>query len=298
VIDAAKNRLVGHLSVGREPTEMAADGDAVWVLNKSDGSVSRIDTRTRRVVRTIRPPEPADGLTFGDGSLWLTGHGQLATYTPRSPHGTTTVRRLNPTSDGLVRMVRLKTGGAVIAAGAGAIWTTGFVDGDVRRGARADPATGSLQILDDRVFGDLIAADGDSAYYVTSLGARVQRVDGRTGRLMSSLSLADVRDLVKGKLPPNPTGLAMADGALWLSQTDGTVLRIDLALHRIDRTIKACRNAVAIAAGDGAVWAACGEGTAVRIDPGTNTAGSPVALGGGLPRGIAAEGGSVWVAVN
>jgi streptogramin lyase len=69
-------------------------------------------------------------------------------------------------------------------------------------------------------------------------------------------------------------------------------------LKRVDRTIKVCKNAVAIGAGDGAVWAACGEGTAVRIDPATDAAGTPVALGSGLPRGIAAGGGSVWVTIN
>jgi DNA-binding beta-propeller fold protein YncE len=298
VIDAHDGRVVDHLLVGSQPTEVMSNGGAVWVLNKSDGSVSRIDTRTRHVVSTIRPPEPADGMTLGDGSLWLTGHGLLRTFTPGNPHGTTTIRRLDTANDAVMHTVRLKTGGALIAEGAGELWTTGFVDGDVRRGGRADAATGTLSVLDDRVFGDLIAADGNSAYYVTSLGARVQRVDSPSGRLIKSLSLADVHDLIKGKLPPNPTGLTVADGSLWLSQTDGTVLRIDLALKRVDRTIKVCKNAVAIGAGDGAVWAACGEGTAVRIDPATDAAGTPVALGSGLPRGIAAGGGSVWVTIN
>jgi streptogramin lyase len=298
VIDAGNGHLVGRVTVGRQPTQVMSDGGAVWVLNKSDGSVSRIDPHTRRVVRTIHLPEPTDGMTLGDGSLWVTGHGLLATFTPRNPHGTTTVRRLAAGNDSLVGTVRLKTGGALIAEGAGALWTTGFVDGDVRRGGRADARTGRLSVLDERIYGDLLAANDTSAYYVTSLGARVQRVDSRTGRLMRSLSLADVHDLIKGKLPPNPTGVALADHALWLSQTDGTVLRIDLGLSRIDRTIKACTNAVAIGAGDGAVWTACSDGTAVRIDPGTDRAGAPIALGGGVPRGIAAGGGSVWVTVN
>ena len=298
VVDARSGHLVGRVTVGRQPTEVMSDGGAVWVLNKSDGSVSRIDPRTRRVVRTFHLPEPTDGMTLGDGSLWVTGHGRLSTFTPQNPHGTTTVRRLDAANDSLLGTVRLKTGGALIAEGAGALWTTGFVQGDVRRGGRANARTGQLSVLDDRIFGDLVAANDDSAYYVTSLGARVQRVDSRTGRLVRSLSLADVHDLIKGKLPPNPTGVTLADHALWLSQTDGTVLRIDLALSHIERTIKACTNAVAIGAGDGAVWTACADGTAVRIDPATDRAGSPIALGGGVPRGIAAGGGSVWVTVN
>jgi hypothetical protein len=242
-------------------------------------------------------PQPADDLTLGDGSLWLTGHGALASYTPANPHGTTTVRRVDPVTGAVLHTMSITVGGVLIAEGDDAVWTTGYVQGDVRRGARSDATTGRLRILDDRVFGDLLAADDRSAYYVTSLGARVQRVDGATGRLMGSLNLANVKDLIAGRLPPNPTGIALGGGSLWLSQTDGTVLQIDLGLHRIVRTMKACGNAIAVAYGDQAVWAACTDGSAVRVDPATGDVSRRVAVGG-LPRGIAAGGGSVWVTVN
>lgn len=297
VIDAAHGRVVDHLVVGRQPTMIASGTGVTWVLNKSDGTITRIDQRTRRVDRTLDLPQSTDDLTLGDGALWVTAPGLRVTYTPANPHGTTTIRRLDAVTGAVRHVVHIDTGGVQIAEGSGALWTTGFVQGDVRRGTRSDPVTGDVTVLDDRVFGDLVAADGKSAYFVTSLGARVQRVDGRTGRLMRSLSLAAVKDLVAGRLPPNPTGVALGGGKLWLSQTNGTVLQIDLGLRRVERTVKACDNAIAIAYGDAAVWVACTDGTAVRIDPLTGRAAPPIRVGG-LPRGIAAGGGFVWVTVN
>lgn len=298
VIDAAHGRVVDDIRVGKQPTIVAAGYGSVWVLNKLDGTVSHIDAKTRKLVRTITLAEPTDDLTLGEGGVWLAGHGDLATFTPKDPHGTTTLHLLDPATDEVNRTLQLRTGGILVAAGAGALWTTGFVGGDVRGGARSDPQTGSLKVLDVGVFGDLIAAGQTGVYYVTSLGARVQLVDRTTGRLVASLSLAHLKDLIAGRLPPNPTGIALGGGSVWLSQTNGTVLRIDPGLHRVEQTIPACHgDAVAIAYGGHSVWAACGDGSAVRVDPATNRAAIPIVVGG-LPRGIAADADEVWVTVN
>ena len=53
----------------------------------------------------------------------------------------------------------------------------------------------------------------------------------------------------------------------------------------------------AIAFGEGGVWVACGDNTVVRIDPSTDEASEPIHVDG-LPRGIAAGAGAVWVTLN
>jgi YVTN family beta-propeller protein len=53
---------------------VGAAGGAVWVANATDGTVSRIDPRTRRVVATIDvggTPLEIDG---GPGGVWVTSH--------------------------------------------------------------------------------------------------------------------------------------------------------------------------------------------------------------------------------
>jgi len=101
----------------------------------------------------------------------------------------------------------------------------------------------------------------------------------------------------RGKVPANPTGVVVGGGSLWISESDGTLLRVDRNLAGIAARIPACTNALAVAYGAGAVWTACGNGTVARIDTSTNRV-SAVVLVGRLPRGIAAGEGGVWVTLN
>jgi virginiamycin B lyase len=111
------------------------------------------------------------------------------------------------------------------------------------------------------------------------------------------MTLASDASLASGDIPPNPTDVAVGGGAVWISETDGTVIRIDPRLGGIVASIPACRNALAVAYGEGAAWVACGNDTVVRVDPATDTPGRPIPVGR-LPRGIAAGEGAVWVTLN
>jgi DNA-binding beta-propeller fold protein YncE len=154
-----------------------------------------------------------------------------------------------------------------------------------------------MRRLDIGIYGDLVAADDAAAYYVATVGDRVARVSVKTGLLTNSMTLASDASLAAGNLPPNPTDVAVGGGAVWISETDGTLLRIDPRLHGIVASIPACRNALAVAYGERAAWVACGNGTVVGVDPATNAPGRPIAVGR-LPRGIAAGEGAVWVTLN
>jgi hypothetical protein len=147
------------------------------------------------------------------------------------------------------------------------------------------------------IYGDLIAADENAAYWVGSIASRIARVSTRTGLLTNSLPLATDESLAAGHVPPNPTDVALGGGALWISAVDGSVIRVDPNLRGIVASIPVCGNALAIAYGEGAVWVACGDATVVRVDPKTDRAGAPIHVGA-LPRGIAAGDGAVWVTLN
>ena len=51
-IDAGTNSAV-QIPVGDEPVAVAVGAGSVWVANAGDGTVSRIDPATRKVVKTI-----------------------------------------------------------------------------------------------------------------------------------------------------------------------------------------------------------------------------------------------------
>ena len=294
VIDPRGRTVVAELRVGHQPTAIRAGFGSVWVLNKDDGTLTHIDPRTRKVVGTLDPDATANALAVGNGGVWFVGH-------PRAPgveRSSSAFERIDPLDGKVVRSFRTPSGAAILAAGGGALWSTGILGTHERASTRADARTGKMSRVDLGLMGgDLVAADDAAAYYVDSLGNRAARIDARTGRRTNFVRLVSTASLIAGKVAADPTGVAIGGGSVWISETDGHVLRLDLRLRGITARISACRDALAVAYGEGAVWVACGDSTVVRVDPATQQLSPPITVGG-LPRGIAAGEGGVWVTLN
>jgi len=294
VIDPKSPHVVDRLPVGKAPTTIAAGYGGVWVLNNGDGTLTHIDARTHRVVDTVPLDVTATDLTLGNGGVWLVGRvrGDVA-----HPLEYATLEHIDPATGRIDRRLGTRIGVSVFAAGGNALWSTGVLSGRVRGAARSDARTGAMRKVDIEIYGDLVAADDTAVYWVASNASRVARVSTRSGLLTNSLPLATDAAVASGRVPPNPTDVALGGGALWISAVDGSVFRVDTRLRGIVASIPVCGNALAIAYGEGAVWVACGDSTVVRVDPKTNRAGLPVHVGG-LPRGVAAGNGAVWVTLN
>jgi DNA-binding beta-propeller fold protein YncE len=102
------------------------------------------------------------------------------------------------------------------------------------------------------------------------------------------------------ELPGNPRRLAFGYGAVWVTNANGTVSRIDPASDRVVATIvlpRAGRRAGAIAAGAGSVWVAASAGVVWRIDPTRNQVVGKVDTGRLLyaPIGMAVRDDAAWV---
>jgi hypothetical protein len=294
VIDPVGARVVARVGVGAQPTLVATGFGGVWVLNQREGTVTHIDAHSHRVVSTLDPDAAANGLTVGAGGVWFVGRTrELAS----APIEEAKLERIDPATGSVDRTFDTSTGASVIAATHGALWSTGYLGGHVRGAARSDATTGELQRVTLGIYGDLIAAGEDAVYYVASLGNRIARVSTTTGKQTAEMTLVTAARLAAGYVPANPTGAVVGGGSLWVSESDGTVLRVASSLGRITARIPACSNALAVAYGGGAVWAACGNGTVARIATDTNRVSAVVSVGR-LPRGIAAGEGAVWVTLN
>jgi hypothetical protein len=66
-IDPADNSLGRLVTLNARPTQLALDGDALWVMCRGDGVLLRIDTGSGEVVATIPVPDPAH--VAGSGSI-------------------------------------------------------------------------------------------------------------------------------------------------------------------------------------------------------------------------------------
>ncbi len=280
------------MTVGRQPTAVAAGYGGAWVLNRGEGTLTHIDARTHSVVATMEPDSTANDVTLGAGGIWFVGR-------PRTnePLEIAELERIDPSTGAVDRSFETGTGASVIAAGGGALWSTGYLGHHVRGAARSDARTGEMRRINIGIYGDLVTADDQAVYYVASIGQRVARVSARTGRLTNSMTLATDESLAAGNILPSPTDAVFGAGSLWISTSSGSVLRIDGRLGGIRDSIQACRNALAVAFGEGGVWVACGDNTVVRVDPATDETDAPIHVDG-LPRGIAAGAGTVWVTLN
>jgi DNA-binding beta-propeller fold protein YncE len=294
VIDPRSGHVLTTIPVGREPTLVAAGFGGVWVLNKGQGTLTHIDAKTSHVVATLTPDASANALAVGAGGIWFAGHSRSAASTPLEA---AMLERVNPATGLVDRRLATRTGATVVAAGHGALWSTGYLGGHVRGAARSDAVTGKLRKLDIGMYGDLVAADDSGVFYLASIANRVAHVSTETARVTASLNLISDASLAAGNVPSSPTGVVLGGGSVWISKSDGTVLRLPRNLSGITADVKACTNALAIAYGESAVWVACGDETVARVDPATNRA-TKVASLDRLPRGIAAGEGGVWVTLN
>jgi YVTN family beta-propeller protein len=107
--------------VGKAPRFIAAGGGAVWTLNQGDGSVSRIDPKTNKVVATIEVGVPGGGgdIAVGEGSVWVTSF--------EFP-----ISRIDPSTNQVVQQFYGK-GGDAIRVGLGSVWLSNLEAGNVWR---------------------------------------------------------------------------------------------------------------------------------------------------------------------
>jgi len=73
-VDPKTNLVTDRIEVGPQPRFATAGAGSIWTLNQGDGSVSRIDVRTKKHVTDIQLGVPGTGgdIAYGEGSIWVT----------------------------------------------------------------------------------------------------------------------------------------------------------------------------------------------------------------------------------
>jgi DNA-binding beta-propeller fold protein YncE len=73
-VDASSGKVLESIPLGPKPRFLTAGGGSIWTLNQGDGTVSRIDEQSRKLIATIRVGIPGTGGDIGyrANSVWLT----------------------------------------------------------------------------------------------------------------------------------------------------------------------------------------------------------------------------------
>jgi YVTN family beta-propeller protein len=290
-IDPRRNRVVSTTAVGRYPSRIASDRNALWVLNSQDETISRIDPRTHLVVHTFAPgPISWDIVAFG-GSLWVAA--------PRAHR----ILRLDASTDEL--SARFTTSGpAFVASGDGKLWIGGSNLWTVepitgKRSVVFDPrpsainrlkgpiGTGPMVILGRRVFLD----EG---------GVGIVRVDPSANAMTESQRFEPSADAMTQSLDfgrfPDDSRMTVGRDSLWLTSSEADeLMRVDPNSLEVGLRVKVGARPTGVAYGAGSIWVANnGDGTVMRIDPASGRILATIHVGG-TPYELAFAHGLVWV---
>jgi branched-chain amino acid transport system substrate-binding protein len=174
--------------------QIAVTGKAVWAINP-DGSVSRIDPRTNRLVARVAGVR-AQNIAAGAEGVWIVEEGRIAEIDPRT---NAVARGIDVPAESL----------AALAVGAGAVWIADPLGGSVWR-VHPAPSPDDVvlrQIPLDRWVGEV--GFGEGAVWATNeIADTVYRIDPRTNepRVFTGLTA--------------PRGIAVGEGSTWVTAAD------------------------------------------------------------------------------
>jgi DNA-binding beta-propeller fold protein YncE/predicted Ser/Thr protein kinase len=262
--------------IARPPLRLAVGPRSVWVTSAADGTLSKVDSDSRRVVGTSRVGKGVSGVAIGDGSVWVSN--------PRGGE----VLRVDSAGQVIARVAIGGRPGALAFAG-GRLWVA---DEDGRGVSAIDAATNRPAVRWIAPHSaPLRLGAGAGAVWVSSAAAGVvRRIDPASATTGPPI-----------RVGRGPAGITVGGGLVWVANSrSGTVTRVDPSL----RAIVAAPTPVGarpggIDAGTDTVWvASTAEATLTRLDI---HSGEPIGdpIGVPLDPGAVAVGPeAVWVASN
>jgi DNA-binding beta-propeller fold protein YncE len=282
-IDPKTNEIVSVVSVGRGAVALAAVGRNLWVANRTDDTLMRIDMRSHET------------RTFGGFPFPIS----LAVEGPRiwvGSESSTEVVAIDGAIGTVLERVRVEPGPAgFVSFGEGSLWVS---HGVFFSGLRADAPSAFSRI--DVLARDVVTTrlkDGDSAGWMTVGGGAAWICLTGPGELLRIDALDGTRQRIS--VGSAPLGVAVGFGAVWVaSATDGALRRVNPATGNVEDVIEVGRQPFPVAAGAGSVWVGNHrDGTVSRIDPETAEVVATIRLDF-FPTAVLVADGAVWVAIS
>ena len=212
-IDPATNRMIAVVPVGSGPCAGLAIGfGSLWVPMCGDGTVWRIDTRSKAVHAKIATgvANTEGGIAVGAGSVWI-------------PADTTGMLvRIDPRTNTVASRIHISPGSYTAAAGGGAIWITSTTHNLV---TRLDPNTERIVATIPVGPAPRFLAWGAGALWVLNQGdGSVTRVDPETNQVVSTIAVG---------VPGEGGDIAVGADAVWVTATGKPLSRIDPVTNRV-----------------------------------------------------------------
>ena len=275
-IDPKTNKIVDVIGVGRLPVAAVLAGDFVWVVNVSDSTLTRVDTRSGHAQTVGGLKNPTAIAADESGNVWVT----TGTYE--------SVVRVNGESLRPDLTVPLRHNAFLPTVGAGSVWVTepAFDKSAPGTLARISLTTTKLEHrFAVGVFPIAVAVDERAVWVTNGAEASISRI---------SLSDGSVQKFPVGV---SPGGIGVGFGSVWLIAGNNTVWRLNPDARQVDEIIDVGGAPFGLTVGPDSVWVTLPDtGTVVRIDPRTNQVVRRIRVGF-KTHSIAVGPDAVWVAV-
>ena len=274
VVDPRTGSTAGEIPVDGRPSGLAVGFESVWVGNRDNATLLRIDPRTRSIETIGLGVEPR-GVAVGGGYVWVVSE------------ATNVVVKVDPTLNDVVARIELRTpplARAQIAYARGAVWVTTWFTTLMR----VDAATHAISTRSRDVVS--IASAGNALWglgWVDASRIRPLEPPGQPIPLQRVGATGGFR------------GLAGDSRSLWTASEDGTLWHVDAATDRVSGSVRLGRKVAGLALGERDVWVVTVDGHVLRVDPTTHRVVKSIPLGVFPPfqyGTIAVGEGRVWVA--
>ena len=162
--------VTARIPVGDSPVWLTPDPTGMWVVNREDDTLMRINPLRDRVSgRPIRVGDEPTSVGWGHGALWVTNSGDDS------------LSRVDPRKRKVIETIKVGDHPTGIAISGDSVWVSNFEDDNVMR----------VEIATNRVTKTIPVGDGPtyprvgtSVWVPNSLDGTITRIDPRTNRVV------------------------------------------------------------------------------------------------------------------
>jgi YVTN family beta-propeller protein len=300
VLDPGRNAVVAAIELDPTPGPVAAGTGGVWVLSPGSWTISQIDPRARRLVRSYGIGQ-TPGNVAAAGEVWVAdrcsigGDAGTLLHAYTAAGGGTELDAEIPLEGAFPRGTpQLAPLEVATRCGLAATGRTAWVATNIPQGiARIDYDRRSVQT---RIVSAIrlerapaaIAVGAGSVWATDNQQDVVRRIDPDSGRTIRTIRVGN-----------DPVAIAAEDDAVWVANRgDSSLSRLDPRTNSVTKAISVGESPVAVAVGESSAWVAnSGDGSVTRIDRRTNQVVESIPVGH-RPQGVAVAGGAVWVTLR
>lgn len=188
-----------------------ADAGSIWASNDLPAALVRVDvdpvSNSAEVARVVRfPGHVAQGFEELLGGPTAIAVDEQAVWAV--DYGDELVRRIDPGTGEIVKVIDAGEGPVAVAAGGGSVWVANESEDSVSRiDARSNSVRKTISVGDDPI----AVALGEGAVWVANSGdGTVSRIDPTTNEVVATITVGH-----------RPQGIVVADGLVWVTVRKG-----------------------------------------------------------------------------